>query len=112
MTLKLIPFSIQLSRSRVSLFILGFQWGHRECGLGFSLHRVEYPDRHDWQLYLSAWRASRTWVVRHVPDHYKLVCNYCGADVWKHNLYCTGCLDDVPYEETTRIELKPKTYGN
>ena len=106
MEFRLIPLTIIFKyKLQYSFYILGYHFGTRTVGLGFSLFSMNQPDCKEWWLTLSFWNRIIRFKVKTIWDSYSLKCKECGNSVWKHNLYCPGCCDDVFYEDTEKIEL-------
>ena len=102
------PLQIRLSQNDGYGFsLLGFGWNHIHRAIGFNIYREKFPDHVKWIIVIYIYKFIRRRTLKKINDSYKLVCNECGNLVWKHNLYCQHCDDEVDYEDVTRIPPLP-----
>jgi hypothetical protein len=104
MEIRFIPLTIVFeTQKEYRLSILGIQWKGGIMAIGFSLKRNKRPDRYEWELNMFFYKIRKSVVVKTIMHPYQLICNYCGNPIWKHNCYCPNCLDNLSYDEVTRV---------
>jgi hypothetical protein len=103
---ELNPFSFRLSKvDGYGLTFLGFGINRHYRAIGFNFYTNKKPDCIDTMLVVYFYGLVKRFVIktkRH--DHY--ICNICGNPVWKHNLYCQNCQDEMMDDEVTWVFLK------
>jgi hypothetical protein len=101
------PLSIRISSNDgYGLSILGYAFNRIHRAIGFNIYSEKHQDCKKWMIVFYIYKFIRRKTLRTINDSYKLVCNECGNLVWKHNLYCQYCDEEVSYSDVTRIPLE------
>lgn len=107
MNLKLIPFSMKISKKAgYGLALLGVSWNNNESAIGFNFYRFEKADKIEIRLVIFFYSFIKTFVLKTKNiSHY--VHTECGKPLFKNSFYCKHCDDEELYEhERTWIEVK------
>ena len=104
--LELIPFSIKLSKTDgYGISILGFTFNNIGRAIGFNFYNKNEPDSKNIMLVVYFYNFIYRFKIKSKKqDHY--ICNYCESPLWKHNLYCNKCGEDILQNEVTWIQTK------
>lgn len=105
MNLQIEPLSIKLSkRSGYGISILGYGWNDTHRAIGFNIYKFKYPDRTDWMVSIFIYGIIRRYVLKSNRfDHFIHI--ECGNPVWKHNLYCQTCEEELYDDEVRWVNL-------
>ena len=103
---ELNPFAFRLSKvDGYGLSFLGFGINRHYRAIGFNFYTNKKPDCIDIMLVVYFYGLIKRFVIK-TKRHDHFICNICGNPVWKHNLYCQNCQDEMMEDEVTWVSLK------
>ena len=103
---ELNPLSFRLSKvDGYGLSFLGLGINRHYRAIGFNFYKIKKPDCIDTMLVVYFYGLVKRFVIK-TNRHDHFICNICGNPVWKHNLYCQNCQDEMMEDEVTWVSLK------
>lgn len=105
---ELKPFSFRLSKiDGYGISFLGFGINRHYRAIGFNVDTYEEPNCVKTILIIYFYGFMKKFTIK-TKKHNHFVCNICGNPVWKHNLYCQHCRDEMEQDEVTWVSIEYK----